>query len=270
MPEGRGIILTHKNKLLYEGEFSKGKKEGKGKMNMEKHQKYEGEFKAGKFNGEGKFIFTNGDSWKGTFKNGIKEGMGILYVAKINQDFNVYCKNDEMIWNLTKQNGLNTGMVYKEIITDEKYRRTPFFDIWKEPQKKGKKHFTKEDTKVEESKSLKTEKEKETESKSKVFTTEGISKKFESKEENDESAYLDEMNPIAILYSVKRKIMEDYDNKKEIVEEFVGRYNLKVESSENVLNFCYFLNDLIFIQTDLPIKELIIQGLNFKDHKKNK
>ena len=99
IPEGKGRETN--NIYVYEGEFKKGKKEGKGKIIYKNNGDwYEGKFENDNFNGgghyvwkkngyeyfgnyingiiEGKGIFKYGDKaiYKGEFKNGVKEGIG--------------------------------------------------------------------------------------------------------------------------------------------------------------------------------------------------
>ena len=99
LPDGKGKEFN--NIYVYEGQFKKGKKEGKGKITYKNNGDwYEGQFLNNTFNGgghyfwkknkyeyygnyingiiEGKGIFKYGDKaiYKGEFKNGLKEGKG--------------------------------------------------------------------------------------------------------------------------------------------------------------------------------------------------
>ena len=62
----------------YEGEWKKGKKEGKGIPYLKNGDKYKDEFKNDKLKGTW-IYFKNGDSHKGDWINDKREGKGILY-----------------------------------------------------------------------------------------------------------------------------------------------------------------------------------------------
>ena len=79
--ESKGIgkeYNAYTNELLYEGEYSNGKRNGKGKVDYNGELIYEGEYKNGKQNGKGKRYINNKLSFEGEFlDDGIKNG--ILY-----------------------------------------------------------------------------------------------------------------------------------------------------------------------------------------------
>ena len=103
---GRGIIFDQYNNIIYEGEFKKGEKEGKGRYNFKygeyyigdwlkgnKHGKgiiysrygviiYEGDFVNDKREGEGKYIDKNGKYYIGQFKNCKFNGKGKYFYTK--------------------------------------------------------------------------------------------------------------------------------------------------------------------------------------------
>ena len=70
-----------KNKLIYEGEFLEGKREGKGKEYSDNgNLKYEGEYINGEKNGKGKEYYDNGKlKYEGEYINGEKNGIGKEY-----------------------------------------------------------------------------------------------------------------------------------------------------------------------------------------------
>ena len=76
--EGEGLILDKDNKLLYEGDFEKDKKNGFGKAFLPNNEFYSGNFVDNKFEGRGIYQFENGDTWEGPFKNNCKNGIGVL------------------------------------------------------------------------------------------------------------------------------------------------------------------------------------------------
>ena len=50
-------------------------------------RKYEGEFEKGKFNGKGKLNYSNGDTYEGDFLNNKKHGFGILNLVSIKEKY---------------------------------------------------------------------------------------------------------------------------------------------------------------------------------------
>ncbi len=103
IPNGKGTMYYSNNTIKYEGDFKKGKFEGKGKLYLENDEYYIGEFLDGiksgkgteyykngiikydgsfindKYDGEGTFIWENGQYYKGGFKEGTMFGKGIEY-----------------------------------------------------------------------------------------------------------------------------------------------------------------------------------------------
>ena len=62
IPEENGKVKeysSYNNKLLFEGEYSNGKRNGKGKVYSNGELIYEGEYKNGKQNGKGKRYMNN-------------------------------------------------------------------------------------------------------------------------------------------------------------------------------------------------------------------
>ena len=100
---GKGILYYKDGKIEYDGDFIKGKREGKGKyiyedgqyyigqwVNNFKHGKgieyykngtikYVGDFNNGKLEGYGKYIYEDGEYYIGQWLNNLKHGKGILY-----------------------------------------------------------------------------------------------------------------------------------------------------------------------------------------------
>jgi hypothetical protein len=92
--DGNGYF-RNKN-YIYKGEFSKGKKHGKGKLeNLLKKTVYEGEFKNDMKNGYGIEKYNDGSIYKGSFKNDKKEGMGVL-TLKNNSKYEGQFKQDKI------------------------------------------------------------------------------------------------------------------------------------------------------------------------------
>jgi len=63
--EGTGYFQYSNQYFTYEGEWSQGKKNGKGKLTMKDGSYYEGEFKDGEMYGEGKMEWANGNKYIG-------------------------------------------------------------------------------------------------------------------------------------------------------------------------------------------------------------
>ena len=102
LANGKGIEYYRNGIILYEGDFSAGKREGTGKYLFENGSyyegqmnvlpngkgteydkngniKYEGNYVNGQFEGDGKYIFENGKYYIGQFKDGMRHGKGIDY-----------------------------------------------------------------------------------------------------------------------------------------------------------------------------------------------
>ena len=77
MKEGHG--KEENNKIVYEGEFHKDLKCGKGILIFKfLEDKYEGEFENNVINGNGFYEWKNGNSFKGNFINGKMNGIGLF------------------------------------------------------------------------------------------------------------------------------------------------------------------------------------------------
>jgi len=78
LPEGKGI---HYNGLgeVYNGEFSRGMKNGYGEQKLIKKYVYNGGFSENKFDGEGQYTYLDdtGRYYKGSFKDGHFHGLGV-------------------------------------------------------------------------------------------------------------------------------------------------------------------------------------------------
>lgn len=77
MKEGFG--KEENNKIIYEGEFHKDLKCGKGSLIFKLlEEKYKGEFDNNVINGKGFYEWKNGNSFKGNFINGKMNGLGLF------------------------------------------------------------------------------------------------------------------------------------------------------------------------------------------------
>jgi hypothetical protein len=63
------------NNAIYEGEFKRGRFEGKGSYSFGTGM-YDGEWMAGKYNGKGFLLYSDGSSYTGEFEGGLKHGEG--------------------------------------------------------------------------------------------------------------------------------------------------------------------------------------------------
>ena len=80
--DGKGYIKLYDcfERLSYEGQYSKGQKNGKGKEYLSNILEYEGEYINGERNGKGKEYYPNGNlNFEGTYLNGERNGNGKLY-----------------------------------------------------------------------------------------------------------------------------------------------------------------------------------------------
>ena len=89
-----------KNGNYYEGEFSEDLFHGFGTYQWRGQQKYEGNWKKGKMNGKGKITYVDGSYYDGEFCDGIKCGKGIYFWNK-----DRYYEGE---WKDDKQNGYGT------------------------------------------------------------------------------------------------------------------------------------------------------------------
>ncbi len=74
---GSGIYTFHTgDKVRYTGEFTRGKKSGRGVLVFRSGARYEGAFVHDAMEGSGTFFYTNGDRFEGDFRAGLKHGKG--------------------------------------------------------------------------------------------------------------------------------------------------------------------------------------------------
>ena len=80
---GRGKLTYEKEKIIYEGDFINGLKEGKGIIIFGNNAKYEGDFKNDCFWGEGIFDWGDGRKYSGGWKKNLMDGTGeFIYDSK--------------------------------------------------------------------------------------------------------------------------------------------------------------------------------------------
>jgi hypothetical protein len=116
--EGWGVWVNKKTGDIYQGEFAKGKPEGKGTMFFGKGKiegnAVSGDFKAGKpLKGKGNIIFPNGDIWDGEIDNkGIATGSGVLQEkngTKYEGQMKLGFKNDKRAKETSKEGNIYEG-----------------------------------------------------------------------------------------------------------------------------------------------------------------
>ena len=61
---------------MYEGQYSGGRRHGRGKHTLPTGEEYEGEWAADRRQGEGRCVAQNGDEYEGGWQQGKKEGHG--------------------------------------------------------------------------------------------------------------------------------------------------------------------------------------------------
>ena len=74
-----GKFYNKDGKLIYEGEYSHGEKNGKGTYYYPNGAKYEGEFVKNKKEGKGVFHWDEKTRWEGTWINNQMDGTGTYY-----------------------------------------------------------------------------------------------------------------------------------------------------------------------------------------------
>ena len=92
-----GVLLDCNNKVMYEGGYYQGKRQGTGKFYISEREYYEGQFSNDEMHGKGIYHYPNGDIWEGTFENGMKKGVGITTYAATGRKFLVEYDNDNFI-----------------------------------------------------------------------------------------------------------------------------------------------------------------------------
>ena len=78
----RGRVFDKKGKLIFDGEYKDGKREGKGVYYYEGGEKYEGPFVNGLREGKGIFTWKDGARWEGPFRNDNLNGEGTFFDGK--------------------------------------------------------------------------------------------------------------------------------------------------------------------------------------------
>jgi hypothetical protein len=76
LPEGKGIFEDYENNYKYDGDWSMGKKNGRGVLVFSDGTKYEGDFKNDLYDGNGIIKFNNGNVYEGEFVEGNIKGKG--------------------------------------------------------------------------------------------------------------------------------------------------------------------------------------------------
>ena len=76
LPEGKGIFEDYENNYKYDGDWSLGKKNGRGILEFADGTKYEGDFKNDLYDGNGIIKFNNGNVYEGEFVEGNIKGKG--------------------------------------------------------------------------------------------------------------------------------------------------------------------------------------------------
>ena len=90
-----GKLYNDEGKLIFEGEYKNGLRNGEGTYYYSGGLKYEGQFVNGLREGKGTFYWEDDTRWKGTFKNNEMDGEGTFYTKE--ESFPVVYKNGEII-----------------------------------------------------------------------------------------------------------------------------------------------------------------------------
>ena len=78
----KGKVFDRSNRLIFEGEYKNGLRDGKGVYNYQGGEKYEGMFAKGLKDGKGIFTWNDGLKWDGNFKKDNLEGEGTFFDGK--------------------------------------------------------------------------------------------------------------------------------------------------------------------------------------------
>ena len=93
----KGKVFDKNNKLIFEGEYKNGLREGKGVYNYEGGEKYDGMFANGLKHGKGVFNWKNGLKWDGAFKMDEFDGEGTFHDGQ--ESFKVTFKDGNLVEN---------------------------------------------------------------------------------------------------------------------------------------------------------------------------
>ena len=90
-----GKLFNKEMKLVYEGEYKGGVRNGQGKMYFNTGEWYEGEFKNGKREGKGRFYWDKTCYWEGMFNNNEMNGVGVYHDS--NEEYEAKYVNGEYV-----------------------------------------------------------------------------------------------------------------------------------------------------------------------------
>ena len=90
-----GYLFSGENKLIYEGEYKNGKRNGQGTYYYDSGEKYIGEWKDGLREGKGIFYWDDGTYWEGNFTNNEMNGKGNYFDGE--DSFPAEYRNGEFI-----------------------------------------------------------------------------------------------------------------------------------------------------------------------------
>ena len=90
-----GKLYNDEGKLIFEGEYKNGIRNGEGTYYYSGGLKYEGQFVNGLREGKGTFYWEDDTRWEGTFKNNEMDGEGIFYAK--GESYPVVYKNGEIV-----------------------------------------------------------------------------------------------------------------------------------------------------------------------------
>ena len=93
----KGKVFDENNKLLFEGEYKNGLKEGKGVYNYPDGDKFDGTFVNGLREGPGVFTWSDGMRWEGPFQNDNLNGEGTFFDGK--ESYKATYKDGDLVEN---------------------------------------------------------------------------------------------------------------------------------------------------------------------------
>lgn len=93
LKEKKGTVYDKNRQIIYQGEFSRNKKNGIGRFFFNSGDMYIGGYENDMRHGKGKYVWSDGSSWEGLFRNNQMHGVGI------------YSSSDGETWEVEYNNG---------------------------------------------------------------------------------------------------------------------------------------------------------------------
>ncbi|KPA80801.1 putative protein kinase [Leptomonas pyrrhocoris] len=111
MRHGPGKLIEVAANVVYQGEFNRNEKEGRGVQTNDDGDVYEGEFANGKPNGRGTYMWSDGSRYIGMFKDGVKHGDGCEWLANGDWIAGMFCNGEHVDDNSTRHKAIQLSGV---------------------------------------------------------------------------------------------------------------------------------------------------------------